>query len=165
MVFLCRERFPVDIIISCNPRSMARTRLSRRLMIMPMWWRCLTVWKSSRRSMWQTFIRIILPKGLCIRMFQQTQGRVFLKWGRLIWRKWLWSTWKRGIAARQVKARGILLTARLSIELDRNSAPAMGTAAPDFGLTFLFWFWDDSRLSPFGSFCIFLGFRSYFLIF
>ena len=41
MVFLRQERFLVGTYIKLQSKKYARTRLSRRLMIMPMWWRYL----------------------------------------------------------------------------------------------------------------------------
>ena len=53
--------------------------------------------------MWQTFSHTILQKSPCIQTFQQTRGRVFPKWGRLIRSKWRWTIWKSGTEANKTK--------------------------------------------------------------
>ena len=62
----------------------------------------------------------------------------------------VWSTWRRGIAARKNETRKSRSTVS-SINQIRwklsTAVPAMGIVVPDFGLTFLFWFRDNSRLS------------------
>ena len=148
------------LIVNCNPRSMARTRLSRRLMIMPIQWHCLTVWGSLRRSIWRIFIHIILPTSLLyvdvpvnsrssFSKVKETNAEEmaleYLEKRDCSYR----SRDQRNLVNRQVERPNSVdrsFVNRIGQRLSA-AAPITGAAMPNFGLTFLFWFRDDSRLS------------------
>ena len=107
-------------------------------------------------------------KSSCIQKFQKTRGRVFHKWGRLMQSKWPWLDWKIGWQLKEARRQILALSVNRipqnrSIGLCIDLAPQRRSARirPDFPV------WVSGRFQAFlnGFFCIFKGFRAYFLIF